>query len=839
MVVKIREWLQGTIGLGITLFVLFVCFAFFAVRLATRSHPEPYSEEKGLVTDSTFVYRNSFGIPHIIGKSITDVVFAQGYAHAQDRLWQMDAWRRLGRGTLAEVLGEQLVEPDRFMRSIGIAEIVQEQMHSISPTTKKLLTAYSAGVNAYIKSAKGDYPFEFDALDYSPGEWLPEDCLVVGRAMAFELSLAFWNDIAYAQIAAQRGSSSMSMYIPQGNSSPYVLDTTTTQTQIQTTIDSVSDKSSADSSHASSLIKNIIHIRNSLSDVRMKLGIQGSAFGSNTWAVTKTGGGAIVANDPHLSVSMPPKWYQVHLSCPNFNVVGMSVPGLPLILSGRNDSLAWGFSNAMIDDVDYVIEKIDSTNENYYFDVNDERVKFRFKRDTIKVKDKADILIDYRYTNRSCVISDFHAMKTPSWLFGIQREASSKLLHSTCLTFRWTARTASDEVLALYKMNTAKTVDEFVKATHTWNAPALNFSIGTNSGDVATVVAGIIPIRGNADPHLLAPAWDASAAWKGYVHLSTLGVLKNPVRGYVVSANNTTMPKPPNFMGSLNQPSSRAERILNLLKIYKDYTVRDAQLMQMDQISPYARRFVKRIIPLLQKAGSKYSAVETDALKRLVKWDGTESPIDPVTAIYAVTLQRFIWNTFEDELGTPLFYDWTFLTSNALRRIDELMNSPQHQLFDDVRTKPIEDMQWIAIRAFKEAIASLQSTFHSAPIQEWRYGQIHSISFPHMFGRNPLMKPVMDLGPFEIGGSATTINNTEWSIYKPYNTHVAASMRVISDIRDSIQYSVVPGGVSGQPLDAHYSDQMQLWLKGGFVRIPCAPTPHIAFRLFHIFVPSS
>lgn len=833
MVVKFKEWLQGTIGLGITLIILFICFAFFAVKLATRSHPKPYTESRESVSDSTFVYRNSFGVPHVVGKSVDDVLFAQGYVHAQDRLWQMDAWRRLGRGTLSEVLGEQLVGPDKFMRSVGIADIVREQMQTISPTTIKLLKSYADGVNAYLADAKGDLPFEFDALDYVPGPWLPEDCLIVGRALAFELSLSFWNDIAYAQIAAQRGSGLMNLYVPKKNSPPYILDTTNVGSELQ--VDSSSIRSSADSARTTQLQSHLFRVRENLSSVRSQLGLQGSIYGSNTWAVTKGTGGAIVANDPHLSVSMPPKWYQIHLSSPTLNVTGMSVPGLPLVLSGRSDSLAWGFSNAMLDDVDYVIEKTDPANENYYFDVDGQRTKFTFRRDTIKVKDKADILVDYRFTKRSCVISDFHALKTPSWLFGIPRDAASKLLHSTCLTYRWTARTASDEILALYKMNTAQNIDEFIAATHTWHAPALNFSIGSKSGDIANIVVGIAPIRGNADPHLLAAAWDEATAWKGFVTLSSLGTLRNPKRGYVASANNNPVAKPPVYLGSLHQPPSRVQRILDLLKVYKNYTVRDAQLMQMDQISPYSKRFIKIILPYLKRASAKYSQVEQAALKRIQNWDGTESPIEPAAAIYAVTLQRFIWNTFEDELGAPLFYDWSFLTSNPLNKIDELLTQPQHVLFDDVRTEPKENMQWIIIRSFIEAVAYLQSVNNGASVAEWNYGKIHTVTFPHLFGHHPLMKPVMDLGPFEIGGSATSVNNTEWSIHKPYAAQVVASMRVISDIQDSIQYSVVPGGVSGQPLDAHYSDQMQLWLKGGYVRVPCSSKPHVSFRLFNVF----
>ncbi|MCX6139468.1 MAG: penicillin acylase family protein, partial [Candidatus Kapabacteria bacterium] len=581
----------------------------------------------------------------------------------------------------------------------------------------------------------------------------------------------------------------------------------------------------------------LIGMQRTLGEVRAALGMRGSGYGSNCWAAKQSDGGTIVANDPHLSVSMPPKWYQIHLSAPGYNVTGMSIPGMPLVFSGRNDQLAWGFSNAMVDDLDYVAERVDPKNSNYYFDTDGSRIKFTYRRDTIHIKERPDSLIDLRFTRRSCVISDVHLMKDPSLLFGMPRQMSAKVLNTSCYTIRWTARYRSDEILAMYRVNTAKSFDDVVNATQTWVAPALNISVGTASGTVGTIIAGAVPRRGSGDPQLPILSENADADWSGVISLRTLGTLVNPSRGYVASANNCLSPRTDIFIGTLYEPASRVTRIKELLAIYRDPSVRDVQVMQQDVVSPYAKSFLKRLIPILKRGVNRYGEIEKHALITLAEWDGTQSALDVGSSIYSALLQRMMWNTFEDELGQQLYYDWTFVSNIPLRRLDELIDEPTHELWDDSRTPQREDLSWIAIRSFIEAIRELRFAFKNDRDTSWRYGSLHSITFPHLFGFNELMRPVMNQGPFDVPGSQTTLNNTEWSIAQPYATRVAASMRVISDMHDSVQYSVVPGGSSGEPLNEHYADQLQLWLKGGYIRVPTGAKPDVAFRLFHVFVP--
>jgi len=848
--VAVRRFWMGFTGISVTLVVLLLCFVYFAIRIATRSHPEAQSESTVAVLDSVKIYRNAFGIPHIVAKNEHDVFFAQGYTHAQDRLWQMDLWRRTGRGRTAEIFGQEGVAVDAFLRSLEIRSIASKQAKALSKKSREILQSYADGVNAYIEDNFDNLPFEVDALDYKPEPWSLEDCLIVGRVLSFELSLSFWSDLAFAQIEQMKGPGAYKRYLPKSAKGPFVLDTSAAaavkDTSTTTTAMLSRSSESLDQSHLGSALA-------TLRTVRDVLGMQGSGYGSNCWAVKSSTGVPIVANDPHLSVSMPAKWYQIHLSTPTVNVLGLSIPGLPLVFSGRNDNLAWGFTNVMADDMDYVLQKLDAKDPvNYYLDGSGARKRFTYRDDTIRVKGSSDTIISIRYTNISSVISDHHVARHPEILSGFNRPMATGLVLGerskvapTCLTFRWTAQYMSDEVLAMYTMNTSSSASKAIAALSTWGSPALNFTIGSRSGAIANVVAGNVPLRGVSDPHLpIVNVYDGGD-WKGVWKLTSLGTLENPKQGWVGTANNPTSASAP-FISSLYEPTSRIMRMRELMGVYRYPSVRDVQMVQQDQQSPYAKSMMRKILPVLELNTKRFSASQKQALGLLKKWDGTFASLDKAASVYATILQRMIWYTFADELGQPLYYDFVQVSNLPLRRMEELVYQPQDTLWDDVRTPVRENMSWIVVRSFVQAVTDLQSRLgpdNESNLKAWQWGNLHTITFPHVFGKNPLMQPVMNVGPFDIGGSQTSLNNSEWTIALADSTEVrlptkvAPSMRVISHLADTIQYVVVPGGSSGQPLNRHYTDQLQLWLKGGYVRVPVKPEPDVSFQLYQVLAP--
>ncbi len=831
-----RDWLRSTVGFITVGLVAFVAFAFFAFRVITRSHLDDGHDTIAAVRDTVKIYRNSFGLPHVVASTDADAITGQGYVHAQDRLWQMDVWRRFGQGRLAEILGNDAVAADVFVRSLEIPAIVARQYEALDQSTRDILIAYANGVNAYIDHHRESLSLEFDALGYQPERWKPTDCLIVGRVVAFELSLAFWNDITYAQIAALRGVNAVADYVPVSPGAPYVLDAST---------DSPVTSSTPALTGLGAEVLGRLHAV--ITDARTRIGATGSAIGSNCWAVGRPNRTAILANDPHLSVSLPPKWYHVHLTGKNLNTIGLSLPGVPLVLSGRNDAIAWGVTNVMVDDVDYTVERTDVADPaNYYYDASGVRRKFTFVTDTVHINGGSPLAIERRYTTRGCVISDAHLLKNPSLLFGTAssqrttRAASGRYLDSTCLTFQWTAQHLSNEIGALYRINRAATISEVSAATALWVSPAFNLHVAESTGKVATMLAGAIPNRSSANTMsaiLPLPAASASNRWNGLTNLRSLGMRQAAPPGRVASANNRTQRQASPFISTLFHPASRAQRLDSLSSVYALMTVRDAQVMQMDQVSPYALDVLRAVLPILESGYRQYPAEGKAAVTALRRWDGAMTTVSVAATVYTVLLRHLLRETFEDELGTKLYHQWSLIATNPLNRFHDLLQQPNHRLFDNVRTTERENLSWIAVTSFLAALEELQQTFPDEPVSAWTYGRLHTLTLPHMLGAHPLMRPVMTLGPYEIGGSATTLFNTEWQQHRPYSTVVYPSARVISDLADTMQYVVLPGGSSGEPLSKHYSDQVQLWLRGGYLRVPTSRTPDPAVPLHTQLLP--
>jgi penicillin amidase len=831
----IRAILEGTLGIIVAVACIAIAAIAFVIGLSTRSHPSPESVECG-VQEATTILRNSAGFVHIVASTNHDGLYAQGWVHASDRLWQMEFMRRTGRGTLAEVLGSEAVRTDLFMRSIDLATTSRQLLDSLSPQSRSILESYVAGVNAYISHASQRLPFEFDALDFAPQPWTAEDCLLVGRLVAMQFSVGFWADVAMAQIASQRGPTIAAMYLPMGlHGEPTVLDTFAPAKPLP------APAIQQDSSLLSAGAQPLLRLGSSLRQLASSMNISGSGRGSNAWAVSLGGDGAIVANDPHLQLALPSTWYPVHITTPAYNVSGMSIPGLPLVISGSNDSIAWAVSSMMADDVDYFVERVDKTNPAYYLTESGGRKRFRYRRDTIAIRGTVDTIVDIRFTERSAVLSDVHLMRTPNTLVSLRRTSKPAVVDTSCITFRWTAKySRSDEILALHRLATLSNPDSVPMAMRTWHVPAINITVGSSTGTVATFPVGILARR--ADNGLASAffrsGWVPGTDWNGWVSASIYGRTPRG-RRWVVAANNRLSSAQGPYVGTFFEPSSRAERIAEQLSFHEEYSARDAQVMQMDVTSPYARRLLAKVLPILRSGTKRYGDRELAALRILSQWDAACSELEPGAAIFATFLQRLIHNTFEDELGSLLYQEYCFASSIPTRRIAELVETPLHNLFDDVRTPQREDLSWIAIRSFIEAVQEVRQRTGIDDPEQWDWGMLHTVTLRHVFGVNPLLQPTVNHGPFPIGGMSTTVLNSEFDINAPFDVRVGASMRIVTDVANGVQYAVLPGGVSGQPLDANYSNLVQLWLKGGFVRLSTKRQPDPSYGLHSTLLPRS
>ena len=820
----------------ISLIVCGIGLGIFSLSLVTKT-----SIDKGeihhsqSIMDSVHIYRNKFSIPHIVSHNEQDAFIAMGYVHAQDRLWQMDIARRAGRGRLAEIFGEQALQSDRFMRVMNLVDIAGNLLKNSSKTTKQILESYSKGVNLFLEMNPDKVPFEFGALSYTPESWTPEDCLIIMRLMAIEMNMSMWTDLAFGEIADKFGIQSALAMIPKNTPGTVYQYGGTSQ-----------EFTSEESTIAQGNLEGLSTIHTSMIlSAREYLGFSGDGIGSNAWVMRtspkekKTS--VILANDPHLKLSLPARWYQAHITSPGFNAIGATIPGLPLIVSGRNDLSSWGISNMMNDDFDYFIEKVDKKNSNYYFNESGERVKFKYKRDTIIIKNGEPLIYDIRYTVRSAVISD----APPT---GLLKDINNKnsVFDRYCLTYSWTGMQMSDEILGMYKVMKSSSWSDCKKGFDVWCAPALNFVYGNANGTIASASIGMIAKRGEKNnPNLPSPGWKKGYSWNGVYTSSILpsqSFLGNEYsKRFIITANNPLISNPNVYHSVLWEPSSRADRLQQTLKEFDEYDVRDAQYLQMDVYSAYARQVMDSILPVLIKK-KKYMPVNAKkAIEKMKNWKCyiTNQDIEPT--IFSLFLDEYYRSVFEDQLTAPILRLYNIVSNVPTRIILHTLYDSEEKWdswFDDVRTKQIkEDRSEIVFRSFLRAIKKGDRYFGNADIRTWKYGKLHSILLEHLFSSSTLLSPIVTHGPFPHGGNNTTLNNGSWSFNDPFKQTLGASVRVISDMRDSMLYCVLPGGVSGEPLSSHYSDQVQLWLNGGYIALSATRNISTDFTLSSILAP--
>lgn len=813
------------IGLGI-----------FSLSLVTKTSIDKGEiHQSESIMDSVHIYRNKFSIPHIQARTEQDAFMAMGYVHAQDRLWQMDIARRAGRGRLAEIFGEEALQSDRFMRVMNLVELSQQLLKQSSKTTKHILESYSRGVNLFLEKNPDKLPFEFGALSYTPDPWTPEDCLIILRLMAIEMNMSMWTDLAFGEIADKFGIQPALVLIPKN----------TPGTVFQYEQQKPAEESNSDNlAHRD--IEGFSTINKSMIiSARDYLGFSGDGIGSNAWVMRTSAkekkSSVILANDPHLRLGLPARWYQAHITCPGFNAIGATIPGLPLIASGRNDVSSWGITNMMNDDFDYFIEKTDKNNANFYFNESGERVKFMYKRDTINIKNGEPLIYDIRFTKRSGVISD----APPTGLLK-QNKSEKTVFNRYCLTYSWTGMLMSDEILGMYKVMKSSSWTDCKKGFDLWCAPALNLVYGNVNGTMSSATIGMIPKRGEKNnPNLPSPGWKKGYAWSGVYLSSTLPSQNHPgndySKRYIVSANNPLVSNPNVHHSSLWEPSSRAFRLQQTLKEFDEYDVRDAQFLQMDVYSSYAKQVMDSILPILIKKKKYMPANAKKAIEKLKNWKCyiTNQDIEPT--IFTLFLEDYNRSVFEDQLTPSVLQLYSIVTNIPTRILLHTLYDQEEKWktwFDDTQTKNIKETKAeIVFRSFLRAIKKGESYYQNSDIRTWKYGQLHSITLEHLFSSSTLLSPIVTHGPFPHGGNNTTLNNGSWSFNEPFKQKLGASIRVISDMRDSMLYCVLPGGVSGEPLSSHYSDQVQLWLNGGYIALSSTRNISPDFTLSSILVP--
>ena len=723
------------------------------------------------------IVRDSYGVAHIYAATAHDLFFLQGYATAQDRLFQLDLFRRTGRGRLSEVFGDSTLDTDKFVRTIGLARAAELDAALVTPDTRLALDAYAEGVNKLIEQRGDALPIEFVLLGYKPEPWTALDSLVVLKLESFDLATNYATELARANVAARAGPGALATLFPDAGLRPPA---------------GLTDGAWAEVAGAFASPVTLP----GLDGLRALLGDAGNGLGSNCIALagSRTASGhPLLEGDPHLSVRNPSIWYEVGLHGGGYDVAGFSIPGLPGIGIGHNANVAWTFAVAYTDVQDFFVEQPDPADPR----------RFMFKgaseaataiREQISVKGRsAPVAYDVIVTRHGPLMT------------GVLKNQLAPL------ALRWTALDGGRSMDALLAAARATDWASFRAAMADLSGATLSACYADVDGHIGYVLAGALPDRAKGDGRLPVPGASGEYEWRGLLPASANPARLDPPEGYIVNANDRPVTDPASvaFVGEWD-PGFRAGHLLAAVRDLKDATVETLRAIQTDYSSPPVPVFRGALL-----AATPRSALAATARDLVRRWDGTLSVDSAAAAVYEAWIVHLTERTFHDKLGDAVYLD--YLTNGrptfALYTLLARPNDPWFSAVGDPTVSGRDDLSAIAL---DDAVAELRDRFGADP-EKWRWGALHTVTFAHALspGLPGPLRALFDIGPYERAGDGYSVNNGAFSLATPYALRSHASERMVIDLGDlDASRAVLPTGESGQPLARHWGDQTQLWLRG-------------------------
>jgi penicillin G amidase len=740
-------------------------------------------------------------VPTIEADDIHDLLFAQGYVVASERMWQMDLLRRLASGRLAEVFGPLVLPADRFFRTIGLDREAKRSLAALEDSDRRLLAAYAAGVNAYQAEAKSRrrLPLEYLIAGVEPGHWTPEDSLLIGGYMAWSQSYNLRSELTFLRLAARIGPERARELFPidAGVPAPEVPPELTRE------LSGHLMRGSPRSDGGQGLtIDPVLQIL-------ARLGLPLPAAASNGWAVKgprTERGEALLANDPHLAASMPGIWYELELITPQLQVVGASLPGVPLVMIGHNRDLAWGFTSTIADTQDVFIERLMPDGRHVERPGGQqEPIDTRFERLLVKGAEPVDLEI--RSTSHGVIINDILGpiTKTPMDLPGIDTPH--------LLALRQTNDLPDLAFGGLVRLNQAETLAEAGAAVLSFRHVVLNLMLAHRDGGIALQVSGVFPQRGKGSGAFPSPGWVDGYAWEGLVPQTLNPRILDPAGSALITANNRIVPIDyPVTISNAWMAPFRAQRIAERLDAAGPLTPEVMGEIQNDRVSTQAR--LTRVV--LRKIEMELRAVDPDAwtiaADELLDWDGDMAGHSRAGAFFALLEPALYRALYSDELGEDL----EVLSSMAMfaySPLQETLRSGRSSFWDDVTTPWTEGPAEILARALKAAKSELDA--RTGLLETTGLDRIRTLTFPHAFGVLPLVGRLFDVGPIGVGGHADTINVMKPMPLAPEEAIFIPSMRVVYTPADWTRTrGIQPLGQSGHLFSPYRTDQLEGWLTG-------------------------
>ncbi|MCC2545976.1 penicillin acylase family protein [Hymenobacter sp. BT175] len=730
-------------------------------------------------------------VPHIFAQNNQDLYFAQGYLTARDRLWQMEFQTHVAAGRLSEIVGGERLETDRYFRRIGMVYGAKRSLAVMmaDPTTRTVLESYSAGVNAYINSLTPQtLPFEYKLLGYAPEPWQPLKCSLLLKLMAFDLSGRSNDDLRMSNILGKYGPAVVKDLFPDLPTREDPIVPTGTPLDFKPLSVPATPKSFGAAMTA-----------------KMPARDADPELGSNNFAVSGTRsatGYPILANDPHLQLNLPSIWYQVQLSAPGVNVYGVTIPGAPLVIIGFNEQAAWGVTNVGGDVLDwYQIRFRDARQQEYWHDGRWKLVRRVVER--IKVRGQADKVDTVLYTHHGPVVYDRDEKPFT---------AQTPIRHA----MRWTAHDGMNEMMTFYRLNRARNYADYTAALQFYGSPAQNFIFASQQNDIALWPNGRFPLKWRNQGKFILDGTDPAYDWQGWIPQAHNPHVKNPARGFVSSANQSSAgPDYPYYLGWSYASYERGHRINERLASMTQATPDSLRHLQNDNLNLNARLMLPRMLALLP--ADKLNEAQRQAYAELQRWNYVHDAGAIGPSIFDLWYSRLVKALWDDDFGPKTGVEMRYPGRDRTNTL--VLQQPASPWIDNRTTPAHETLPDLVLQSFQLATDSLQRKF-GALGPDWRWANQKSTDILHLaqlkgFGS-------LDL---DVGGGAGIVN--------AISERNGPSWRMVVALGPQPKaYGVFPGGQSGNPGSAYYTDMIETWRTGTldelvFLRSADEKNPHV------------
>ncbi|MCB9640749.1 MAG: penicillin acylase family protein [Myxococcales bacterium] len=778
-------------------------------RQGAWSHQERLSGLGGPVEVRT----DRWGISHLLTRKEEDLFRAQGYKTAQDRLFQMDITRRVGGGRLAELFGDVssaswdpslylrgqgLTSVDYLMRVLGLKEAARDGLSWVSPRTYRALRAYSEGVNEFIEQNRQQekLPLPYRLLQSEPSPWQAEDSLLVLRVLGMQLSFTWRLLLAFGALCHKLGNrpETLQSLLPPHLGFHLGLE------HLPNDLATLFPASALGEGQGPAMLGTggaYQPIANP--DPTAIIDPEGTGRGSCAWVISgkyTQNGGPLLSNDPHLQMRLPCSFYQVRLWGGEYDVIGLSIPGVPGIFAGHNHHIAWGATLHRADDADIYLEELDQTGERYKH--QDRYLPMIRREEILHVRGEAPRVRWVRSTQRGPLLSD--ALRGP-------------LPTHRPYTLRWTGQEGVREAEAILQFNRARKWPEFLEALRHARVPALNYVYADKQGNIGAAVAGYFPKR-PTEKRIFRPllADDPLAAWDGEAPFDELPRCLNPEQGYLILSGQAP-PTPlqgrvPTGIWSIGTRAQRIEELLLRLVRQKKVSPEEMARLQRDTYCLWSRDLIQRTLKTFRMR-SHLSPEIRKQVDLLLEWNGRVGPESIAATFFTAFQLQLMEQLYKPAMGEPLYRRWLEISHELEPSVEPIFRSPdlwQQQS----QEKTLHD-------ALVQAYQDLGKRMGPDP-QNWRWGKIHKLTLRPIFFRDTHHLQEWVRGPYSTGGSTLSINSGSFSWSRPFEQRVGAAARQIIDLGklDDSQW-ILCGGQSEDPQSPHYDDQIEIWLQGDHV----------------------